>query len=229
MRWNFESHTHTGCCGPTRHRSEERHARGRGDFKPGHFGPGAGPFAGRRGGGAGRFFESGALRFVILSLIAEAPRHGYEIIKLIEERLGGAYAPSPGIVYPMLTMLEEMGQATVQVDGTRKLYAITEEGSRVLADNKDLVDAITERMKTAGAGQHAGRSPQIMRAVENLRMALRMKAGSLTEDQVHKVTDILDAGRQTDRARISRPAPTTPKAWLQPGLSPLRSQTTIVC
>jgi len=138
---------------------------------------------------------------VILSLISEAPRHGYEIIKLIEERLGGAYAPSPGVVYPMLTMMEEMGQATVQVDGTRKLYAITEEGSRVLAENKAATDAIFERMKAAGAGQQAERRPQIMRAIENLRMVLRMKSASLTEDQANRVTDILDAAaKEIERA-----------------------------
>ncbi len=138
---------------------------------------------------------------MILSLISEAPRHGYEIIKLIEERLGGAYAPSPGVVYPMLTMMEEMGQATVQVDGTRKLYAITEEGSRVLAENKAATDAIFERMKAAGAGQQAERRPQIMRAIENLRMVLRMKSASLTEDQANRVTDILDAAaKEIERA-----------------------------
>ncbi len=173
-----------------------RHFGGRGNF-----GHGRGPFGGPRGAGAGRFFETGALRFVILSLISEAPRHGYEIIKLIEERLGGAYAPSPGVVYPMLTMMEEMGQATVQVDGTRKLYAITEEGSRVLAENKAATDAIFERMKAAGAGQQAERRPQIMRAIENLRMVLRMKSASLTEDQANRVTDILDAAaKEIERA-----------------------------
>lgn len=195
MRWNHEANEHRGCCGGRHNRSNERHFRGREGFEPG-----TGPFGGGRRGGAGRFFEAGALRFVILSLIAEAPRHGYEIIKLIEERLNGAYAPSPGVVYPMLTMMEEMGQATVRVEGTRKLYAITEEGSRVLAQNKAAVDAIFERMRQAGAGHQAGR-PQILRAIENLRMVLRMRAGSLTEEQVHRITDILDAAaKEIERA-----------------------------
>ena len=79
-----------------------------------------------------RFFGAGDLRYVILQLISEKPSHGYEIIKSIQERLGGSYAPSPGVVYPMLTMLEEMGHATVVTDGTRKLYTITEEGSKAL-------------------------------------------------------------------------------------------------
>ena len=76
-----------------------------------------------------RFFGAGDLRYVILQLISEKPSHGYEIIKSIQERLGGMYAPSPGVVYPMLTMLEEMGHATVVTEGARKLYTITEEGS----------------------------------------------------------------------------------------------------
>ena len=70
---------------------------------------------------------------MILQLIAEGPKHGYELIKAIEEKLGGAYTPSPGVVYPMLTMLEEMGHATVVSEGSRKLYTITEEGSKSLA------------------------------------------------------------------------------------------------
>ncbi len=138
---------------------------------------------------------------MILSLIAETPRHGYEIIKEIEERLGGAYAPSPGVVYPMLTMLEEMGQATVEVEGTRKLYAITDEGRRVLTENKAVTDAIFERMHAAGVHQQMERRPQIGRAIENLRVVLRMKSGSLTPEQVDKVTDILDAAaKEIERA-----------------------------
>ena len=90
------------------------------------------PAVGRRGRG-GRFFDQGDLRLVILALLAEQPRHGYEIIKAIEERLGGAYAPSPGVVYPTLTWLEELGYAEVQsAQGNRKLYAITAEGRAFL-------------------------------------------------------------------------------------------------
>ena len=86
-------------------------------------------------------FGSGDLRYVILQLISEKPSHGYEIIKSIQDRLGGMYAPSPGVVYPMLTMLEEMGHATVVTEGARKLYTITEEGSKALAENKAVVEA----------------------------------------------------------------------------------------
>ena len=150
-------------------------------------------------------FGAGDLRYVILQLISEKPSHGYEIIKSIQERLGGTYAPSPGIVYPMLTMLEDMGWANSVTEGTRKLYSITEEGAKALAENKAVVDALFARMESVRA-QYANQRPQqIERAVENLRMALQMKTGmkmgSLTTEQINAITDILDAAtKQIERA-----------------------------
>src|SRR6202167_1264790 len=89
-----------------------------------------------RGSGRGRVFDQGDLRFVLLRLVAEKPAHGYELIKEIEERLGGAYSPSPGVIYPTLTLLEEMGYAQASQDPQgRKLYGLTPEGERILADN----------------------------------------------------------------------------------------------
>src|SRR5271154_6023455 len=175
---------------------EGRHCGGRGEFGGGRHGYG---FRGGRGGPM-RFFGAGDLRYVILQLISEKPSHGYEIIKSIQERLGGSYAPSPGVVYPMLTMLEEMGHATVVADGTRKLYTITEEGSKALAENKAQVDALFARMDHI-RGEHGGdRAEQIERAVANFRMALRMKQGPLTTEQIHAITDIIDAAaKQIER------------------------------
>lgn len=148
-----------------------------------------------------RFFGAGDLRYVILQLIAEKPSHGYEIIKSIQERLGGTYAPSPGIVYPMLTMLEEMGYVSAVTEGTRKQYSITEEGAKALAENKAVVDALFARMDSVRAEYQTQRPQQIERAVENLRMALRMKMGSLTTEQIHTITDIIDdAAKKIERA-----------------------------
>jgi len=145
-------------------------------------------------------FAAGDLRYVILRLISEQPRHGYEIIKLIEERLGGSYAPSPGVVYPMLTMLEEMGWATAATEGTRKLYSITEEGTKALEEQKAQVEALFARMEQIRAERGSERSPQIERALENFRMALRMKRGPLSTEQVHAITDIIDAAaKQIER------------------------------
>ena len=145
-------------------------------------------------------FGAGDLRYVILQLISEKPSHGYEIIKSIEERLGGTYAPSPGVVYPMLTMLEEMGHASVVQEGSRKLYGITEEGKKALSENKAMVDALFARMDHTRSEYARQRPLQIERAVENLRMTLRMKLGSLTTEQINQVTDIIDAAaKQIER------------------------------
>jgi len=113
-------------------------------------------FGGRHGMGggdmirAGRMLATGDLRLIALALIAEQPRHGYEIIKLLEDKTAGWYSPSPGIVYPTLTYLEEAGQLTAQADGTKKLYTITEEGRAHLEENRDFVDAVLERMTAVG-------------------------------------------------------------------------------
>ena len=119
----------------------------------GHFGPGHG-WGGRHGGGnmmrAGRMLAQGDLRLIALALIAEQPRHGYEIIKVLEDKTEGWYSPSPGIVYPTLTYLEEAGYVTAQAEGAKKLYTITEEGRAHLEQNRDFVDAVLERMSAVG-------------------------------------------------------------------------------
>ena len=98
-------------------------------------------------GRMGRIFEQGDLKYVILRLLEEKPRHGYEIIKELEDRFGGAYSPSPGTVYPTLTMLEDLGYAKASSDdGGRKVYSITPEGTAYLAEHSTTVDSIFERI-----------------------------------------------------------------------------------
>lgn len=183
-----------------------KHFRGgRGDFG-GEHGGGFGPFGRHRGGFGGRMrfaarvFEGGDLKNVLLQLIAEKPRHGYELMKAIEEKLNGAYAPSPGLVYPTLTMLEEMGYATVSTtEGSKKLYTITDEGKKYLEEHKDAVNALFERMNDMGSAFGMGRSPQILRAVENFRYSLRLKtsSGSVTPEQIQKIVDAIDAAAKS--------------------------------
>ncbi|MDI4664862.1 PadR family transcriptional regulator [Xanthobacter autotrophicus] len=98
----------------------------------------------------GRMLAQGDLKLLALSLIAEQPRHGYEIIKVIEEKTAGWYSPSPGVVYPTLTFLEETGYVTSEADGAKKRYAITEEGRTHLAENRDFADAIIGRLSEIG-------------------------------------------------------------------------------
>jgi len=99
---------------------------------------------------AGRMLAQGDLRLVALALIAEAPRHGYEIIKLVEEKTADWYSPSPGIVYPTLTYLEEAGYVTASTEGSKKLYTITEEGRAYLEINRDLADVVLDRLSALG-------------------------------------------------------------------------------
>lgn len=155
---------------------------------------------GRHGGGRsglGRFFAHGDLRLVILALIAEKPRHGYEIIKAIEERVGGSYSPSPGVIYPTLTLLEELGYVTVATpaEGGRKLHEVTEQGRAFLDANRPTLDALLARMDEAGRAQGGGPAPQIVRAMENLKLALRLRMarGPLTTEQADAVAAALDA------------------------------------
>lgn len=182
------------------HRFEDRSEghRGQRRFMRGHFGHAMG-----RGRGGGRFFDQGGLRLVILSLLAEAPSHGYQLIKTLEERTGGAYAPSPGVVYPTLTLLEEQGFiAQSGNDGAKKLYAATDEGRAELAANKHALDAVTSRLQHDG-GRQGSRSPRLMRAQDNLRSALKTKLiqGQLTEAQIDAVVAALDtAARAIDEA-----------------------------
>jgi DNA-binding PadR family transcriptional regulator len=99
---------------------------------------------------ARRMLAQGDLRLIALALIAEQPRHGYEIIKVLEEKTAGWYSPSPGIVYPTLTYLEEAGHVTAQVEGSKKLYSITAEGRAYLEENRDFVRAVLDRLAAIG-------------------------------------------------------------------------------
>lgn len=148
---------------------------------------------------AGRMFNQADLRFVILRLIQERPRHGYEIIKAIEEAFGGAYSPSPGIVYPALAMLEEMGYAAASVDASgKKPYAITKEGAAFLAESKAEVDALHERIAAIRNARGGGPPAPVIRAMENLRLALRLRLdqGELDEAKIAAIAAALDAAAQ---------------------------------
>src|ERR1700722_18734142 len=120
----------------------------------GHFGPFGrrGDFFDRFGGPGGpgmrpgKLLTSEDLHLIILALISEAPSHGYEIIKAIERRSSGIYTPSPGMIYPALTYLEEASFAVSEAEGAKKLYRITEAGSEYLAKNREHVDALLERL-----------------------------------------------------------------------------------
>ncbi len=131
-----------------------------GDYGPQGFGWmfGGGPSGRKKRGGRRRrqFFESGEIKFVILRLLKEKPRHGYEIIKAMEQDLGGWYSPSPGTIYPTLQLLEDQGYVRVEETGGKKVYHITAEGEEFLEEHRDVVDEILDRVREAIAGLAGG-------------------------------------------------------------------------
>ena len=175
-------------------RGERRHARGGFDFGGRRLG-GHDHQGGGRGRRLGRVLDHGDLRYVLLHLVAEKPRHGYELIKAIEEKFGGMYSPSPGVVYPTLTHLEELGYLRTEAGGgTKKLYSITDEGANFLAANQALVNAISDRMAEASRAYGGGPPPELHRAMHNLEMALsiRLGRGPLDAAQLRTITEALD-------------------------------------
>jgi DNA-binding PadR family transcriptional regulator len=184
-------------------------------FGPGRFG---GRFAdggelGGRGFGMGRKLASGDLQLLILKLLAEKPRHGYEIIKALEECSKGFYVPSPGMVYPALTYLEEIGHATVESEGTRKLYQLTDLGRSHLEAHREETEALFAQFSRVGerlehmrrimrsaegkedASGEAGWSKTLIRARHALRSAVAEKWNAPTEEQ-ERVADILKRAAQ---------------------------------
>lgn len=161
----------------------------------GPFGP-RGPFGGGgRGHRRGRMFGHGELRLALLKLLADEPRHGYELIKAIEELTGGAYAPSPGAVYPTLQLLADEGMIEERGDDSpRKAFAATEAGRAELADKAEEVEALFERLSAHGEREHRGRSPHLWRAMGNLANVLkhRARAGKLDEETIDSIVDMID-------------------------------------
>jgi len=175
---------------------------------------------GGRGFGMGRKLASADLQLMILGLLAEKPRHGYEIIKALDERSKGFYVPSPGMVYPALTYLEEIGHATVEPEGTRKLYHITAAGTEHLQSNRSTADAMfaqfgrvgerMDRVRRAMRADDAGQaaegdserrgSKELLRAGRDLRAALAAKWDAPSEEQ-QRIVDVLTRAIAEIRSR----------------------------
>lgn len=213
-------HPHAGRCGArlgnpfaqhfaehyARHFGQHHAGRQRGmfgfgfDFGPGFPGEhGRGP--GRGGFGAGRKLGSADLQLLILALLAEKPRHGYEVIKALDERSNGYYSPSPGMVYPALTYLEEIGHATVTTEGAKKQYSITADGIAHLDKNRAAVDALLEQLAYIG------------QKMEHLRRAMSGRGGEDDSDfggddrhaRWHKMTpEVRQARRSLKSALIEK-------------------------
>jgi DNA-binding PadR family transcriptional regulator len=191
-----------------------RHRRGR--F--GGYGFGGRHGFGGRGGmdpddmRAGRMLAQGDLRLIALALIDEAPRHGYEIIKLVEEKTADWYSPSPGIVYPTLTYLEEAGYVTASAEGSKKLYTITDEGRAYLKANRDLVDVVLARLSALGErvnrwrrtargerGERTSLPPLTEAALDHLRETIGKRLEGDAEAEAHLVEILARAAADLQR------------------------------
>ena len=175
---------------------------------------GWGPHRHGRFGRSGRILGHGELRFLLLALIGEKPRHGYDLIKAIEEKVAGAYSPSPGVIYPTLTLLEDMGWVSASSDAeAKKLFTVTQDGTLALAANKALVDDMMARLaqvKDGVAQANDGEDEDahwsdprtfrgfakvpVMRGFKQLRRAMRARlmAAPLSEEQLKRVAAILE-------------------------------------
>ena len=180
--------------GPDGRHMGHRDGFGRGPRGHGEFGNpfGGNPFRGRGGGREGRGFGHGGLRLVVLKLIDEKPSHGYELIKEIEERFKGSYSPSPGVVYPTLSWLEDEGFITVSPgDDGRKQAVITEAGKAFLAEKAEEVDRLFDMMndERAGMGDYA----PLFRAMHNLKAAIKTRGmRPMSKTEIETVVDLID-------------------------------------
>jgi DNA-binding PadR family transcriptional regulator len=146
-------------------------------------------------------FDYGELRLVVLAMIGEEPRHGYELMRAIEERLGGSYSPSPGVIYPTLSWLEDMGYAQVETEAAgRKRYRITPEGEAFLKANRAALDDLVSRIGSAGkGGRYEGVPSPVIRGMENLKLALRLRLrrGPLDQASAEAIAAALDNAAQS--------------------------------
>jgi DNA-binding PadR family transcriptional regulator len=179
-------------------RGGHHHGHGHGpDDSSGDWSRGRGGFG--RGGGGGRIFGPGDLRLMLLALIAEKPRHGYELIKEIEQKFGGAYSPSPGSIYPTLTLLEELEQVRASAsDGARKLFEITDQGRAYLDENRATLDGVMARMSLVARHMSGRAWPEsVHQAMHTLKHALLLRPGEWTDTEAARVQKIIEQAVET--------------------------------
>lgn len=146
-----------------------------------------------RGGRGPRVFAPGDLKILLLALIADQPCHGYDLIRQIEGLFDGAYSPSPGVIYPTLTFLEESELITGDAEGGKKRYQITEAGQQFLVEQAVALDGVKMRIEVSKRSLRGhDRPPEIHEAVHNLRHALQMHHGRWTPEEIIRVRDLLN-------------------------------------
>ena len=165
-----------------------------------------------RGGRGPRVFAPGDLKLLLLALIGEQPCHGYDLIRQIEGLFDGAYSPSPGVIYPTLTFLEESELVTGDTEGGKKRYTITDAGRLSLSEQAIALEGVRMRIDVSKRSLRGhDRPPEIHEAVHNLRHALQLHHGRWSAEEILRVRDLLN---DTAKAIVDGPAvqPATEKA-----------------
>jgi DNA-binding PadR family transcriptional regulator len=144
-----------------------------------------------RGSRRGSSFQKGDLKYVILDLIKDTPRHGYDIIRELEEQSHGLYKPSPGVIYPTLQMLEEMGYASSTEEEGKKVYAITGEGQEFLAKKKDISNGVKSQMKRRWSFKNIGKTVMVMKEYHELEHLLSRGVRGQDAEKLQRIRDIL--------------------------------------
>jgi DNA-binding PadR family transcriptional regulator len=156
-------------------------------------------------------FERGDLRYVILDLLGERPSHGYELIHALEERFHGFYAPSPGTIYPTLQWLEDLGYVTVAEEDGRKIYTITEEGRRHLADGSTRVDRIWERTRgwfgPLDKREYRDEMHNLLRELQEIGRTIRQEARALNSDKLRRVREVATRASREIQDILREPEP----------------------
>ena len=161
----------------------------------------------QRGGRGPRVFAAGDLKLLLLALIAEQPCHGYDLIRQIESMFDGAYSPSPGVIYPTLTFLEESDLVTGDAEAGKKRYSVTDAGRLSLSEQAVALDGVRMRIEVSKRSLRGhDRPPEIHEAVHNLRHALQMHHGRWSPEEILRVRDLLN---DTAKAIVDGPAVAT--------------------
>jgi len=146
-----------------------------------------------RHGSRNRFFDGGQLRLIVLQSIAAKPSHGYDIMKALEERFGGLYSPSPGVIYPTLSLLEDQGLVTVEATGAKKLYTITPEGNAILKENRAFIAAVNARLNSVADRKGRGHYPELRNAMHDLKhvVLFRLESGPVSSRLAQQMQAII--------------------------------------
>ena len=139
----------------------------------------------------GSSFQKGDLKYIILDLLKDKPRHGYDIIRELEEQSYGFYKPSPGVIYPTLQMLEEMGYASSNEQEGKKVYSITEEGLQFLTRKSNIADGVRRQMKHKWSFKSIGKMVMVMKEYHALEHLLSSAFRNMDADQAEQIRQIL--------------------------------------